>query len=79
MEKLIELVDVYKIYNPGENEVRALDGIDLTIHKGEYAAIIGASGSGKSTMMNSLLYLPCFLLDTSCGMTADKCYTDNKQ
>lgn len=54
MEKLIELVDVYKIYNPGENEVRALDGIDLTIHKGEYAAIIGASGSGKSTMMNIL-------------------------
>ena len=54
MEKLIELVDVYKIYNPEENEVRALDGIDLTIHKGEYAAIIGASGSGKSTMMNIL-------------------------
>ena len=54
MEKLIELVGVYKIYNPGENEVRALDGVDLTIRKGEYAAIIGASGSGKSTMMNIL-------------------------
>lgn len=54
MEKLIELVDVYKVYHPGENEVRALDGVSLSISKGEYAAIIGASGSGKSTMMNIL-------------------------
>jgi putative ABC transport system ATP-binding protein len=53
--KLIELIDVYKIYNEGyENEVRALDGVSLSIDKGEFVAIIGASGSGKSTMMNIL-------------------------
>lgn len=53
-EHLIEIRDMYKIYNPGENEVRALDGISLTIDKGEYVTIIGHSGSGKSTLMNML-------------------------
>ena len=43
-----------KIYNPGENEVHALDGIDLTINRGEFVAIIGQSGSGKSTLMNMI-------------------------
>lgn len=53
--KLIELHDVYKIYNEDqENEVRALDGVSLIIGRGEFVAIIGASGSGKSTMMNIL-------------------------
>ncbi len=51
---LIEIKDVYKIYNPGENEVRALDGVSLTIEEGEFVAIIGQSGSGKSTLMNML-------------------------
>ena len=51
---LIEIKDVYKIYNPGENEVRALDGVNLTIDEGEFVAIIGQSGSGKSTLMNTL-------------------------
>ena len=51
---LIDVRNVYKIYNPGENEVRALDGISLTIEKGEFVAIIGQSGSGKSTFMNML-------------------------
>ena len=51
---LIEIKDVYKIYNPGENEVRALDGVSLTIDEGEFVAIIGQSGSGKSTLMNML-------------------------
>ncbi len=51
---LIDVRDVYKIYNPGENEVRALDGVSLTIEKGEFVAIIGQSGSGKSTLMNML-------------------------
>jgi len=49
---LIELYDVYKIYNPGENEVRALDGVSLRVAKGEFMAIVGHSGSGKSTLMN---------------------------
>lgn len=51
---LIEVKDIYKIYNPGENEVRALDGITLSIEHGEFVAIIGQSGSGKSTLMNML-------------------------
>ena len=52
---LIEIRDLYKIYYEGqENEVRALDGVDLSIENGEFVAIVGASGSGKSTMMNIL-------------------------
>ncbi len=51
---LIEIKDMYKIYNPGENEVRALDGINLTVEHGEFLAIVGQSGSGKSTLMNML-------------------------
>ncbi len=51
---LIEIKDIYKIYNPGENEVRALDGVSLNIDKGEFVAIVGQSGSGKSTLMNML-------------------------
>ena len=51
---LIEICDMYKIYNPGEKEVRAIDGVNLTIEHGEFVAIIGQSGSGKSTLMNML-------------------------
>ena len=52
---LIELNNVYKIYGEGlESEVRALDGVSLSIEKGEFVAIVGQSGSGKSTMMNVL-------------------------
>lgn len=54
MSHLIEIKDVYKIYNPGENEVHALDGVSLTIDRGEFIAIVGQSGSGKSTLMNML-------------------------
>ena len=49
---LIEVKDLYKIYNPGENEVRALDGISLTMDRGDFIVIVGQSGSGKSTLMN---------------------------
>ena len=52
---LIEITDLYKIYAEGmENEVRALDGVSLSIDYGEFVAIVGSSGSGKSTMMNIL-------------------------
>ena len=51
---LVQVTDICKVYNPGENEVRALDHVSLTIHEGEYVAIIGQSGSGKSTLMNML-------------------------
>ena len=55
MAKLIELRNVYKIYSEGlESEVRALDGVSLDIEKGEFVAVVGQSGSGKSTMMNVL-------------------------
>ena len=49
---LISLKNIYKIYNVGGEEVRALDGIDLDINENEYLAIMGPSGSGKSTLMN---------------------------
>ncbi len=54
MERLVEIRDIHKIYNPGENEVRALDGVSLSIGEKEFVAIIGHSGSGKSTLMNML-------------------------
>jgi len=49
---MIELRDVYKIYSDGDSEIRALDGVNLTIEQGEFVAIVGQSGSGKSTCMN---------------------------
>ena len=54
MSALVEVKDICKIYNPGENEVRALDHVSLSIETGEFVAIIGQSGSGKSTLMNML-------------------------
>lgn len=54
MGALVEIRDICKIYNPGENEVRALDHVDVTIDENEFVAIIGHSGSGKSTLMNML-------------------------
>jgi len=49
---MIELKNIYKIYSDGESEIRALDGITLNISEGEFVAIVGQSGSGKSTAMN---------------------------
>jgi len=52
MGHLIEFKNVYKIYHMGDTDVHALDGVDITIDKGEFVAIVGQSGSGKSTAMN---------------------------
>jgi len=49
---IIRLEDIYKIYGSGETEIKALAGVNLTVEQGEYCSIMGASGSGKSTMMN---------------------------
>lgn len=61
-DPIIELRDVKKIYQMGTQEVRALDGVSITIYPGEYVAIMGPSGSGKSTMMNVIgcLDIPTF-------------------
>ena len=52
MNPLIELKNVYKIYQMGEETVHALDGVNIAIDQGEFVAIVGSSGSGKSTAMN---------------------------
>jgi len=51
-EPIIELRDVRRVFGKGESAVRALDGIDLDVNEGDYLAVMGASGSGKSTCMN---------------------------
>ena len=76
---LIDIQNLYKIYNEGkESEVRALDGVTLQIDRGEFVAIVGQSGSGKSTMMNVLgcLDIPTYgeyrLDGTDIGSLTDK-------
>jgi putative ABC transport system ATP-binding protein len=54
VSRLIEIRDLKKIYAQGEEPVHALDGVSLSIDYGEFVAIMGASGSGKSTMLNIL-------------------------
>ena len=54
MGNLIEIQDVFKIYPSAEDEVKALRGINITVGEGEFVAVVGSSGSGKSTMMNIL-------------------------
>lgn len=49
---MIDLKDIYKIYSDGDSEIRALDGVSLHVSQGEFVAIVGSSGSGKSTCMN---------------------------
>ena len=52
MTTVVEMKNVAKYFGEGSSKVKALDGVDLTINKGEFVAIVGPSGSGKSTMMN---------------------------
>ena len=53
-EPVIQVKNLYKIYRVGENKVRALNGVNLKIYRGEFCSIVGTSGSGKSTMLNML-------------------------
>ena len=53
-QPVIQVKNLYKIFRVGDEKVRALNGVDLTIDKGEFCAIVGTSGSGKSTMLNML-------------------------
>ncbi|MBM4065936.1 MAG: ABC transporter ATP-binding protein [Planctomycetes bacterium] len=54
MQDIVSLETIYKIYQMGDVQVTALNGISMTIKKGEFVAVMGASGSGKSTLMNIL-------------------------
>ena len=51
---ILSTSNLTKVYGSGENEVHALDGVSLTVEKGEFAAIVGTSGSGKSTLLHML-------------------------
>lgn len=53
-EPVIQVKDLYKFYSIGDNRVKALNGVDFTINKGEFCSIVGTSGSGKSTLLNML-------------------------
>ena len=55
-DPLLHLQDIRRVYGKGDAEVRALDGVDLTIREGEFVAIVGQSGSGKSTLLNPVSY-----------------------
>ena len=70
MASFIEALNLTKIYNPGENEVCALDHVTLRIDHGEYVAIIGQSGSGKSTLLN---LLGCLDVPTSGKLMINGC------
>ncbi len=54
VSSMIELENIHRVFSVGSSEVRALDGIDLSLEAGEYVAVMGSSGSGKSTLMNIL-------------------------
>lgn len=77
---LVEFRDIYKIYTMGDTEVRALDGVSFSVFKGEFVAIIGQSGSGKSTCMN---IIGCLDVPTSGTYLLNgknvSCLTDDEQ
>ena len=77
---MIDLKDIYKIYVDGDSEIHALDGVSLHINEGEFVAIVGQSGSGKSTCMN---IIGCLDVPTSgtyclCGIDASTLTEDEQ-
>ena len=52
--EILRTVDLKKYYGTGENQVKALDGVNLSVEEGEFLAVVGTSGSGKSTLLHML-------------------------
>jgi putative ABC transport system ATP-binding protein len=79
MQPIISLRQISKIYGQGESEVRALDGVDLDIRPGEFVAIVGASGSGKSTAMNIIGCLDSATSGSYCFSGVEVADLDDRQ
>ena len=77
-EPVIQVKDLYKIYRLGEEKVRALNGVDFVINRGEFCSIVGTSGSGKSTLLMAAGHHPNPYVEAMSSLTGSTdCYWDS--